>query len=162
MMQIRFATEADVPTILQLIHDLAAFEKLSHEVKTDIPTLTESLFGKRPAAEVLLAERAGKIVGCAIFFHSFSTFLGRHGLYLEDLFVLPSQRGNGVGRELLSSLARIAVERNCGRMEWSVLNWNKKAIDLYEKIGAMPQNEWTVYRLIDQPLRDLAAKASQI
>ena len=160
MIKIRLAVQADGPIILQLIHDLAQFENLSSEVKTDLVTLSESLFGPKASAEVLLAEVAGEVVGCAIFFHNFSTFLGRHGLYLEDLFVKPQSRGRGVGRELLSTLARIAVERGCGRMEWSVLNWNQKAIDLYTRIGATPQSEWTVFRLVDSVLLDLAAKTS--
>lgn len=159
MTQIRFAIKNDVPAILGLIRELAEFEKLSHAVQTDLLTLTESLFGARPAAEVLLAEVLGKVVGCAIFFHNFSTFLGRHGLYLEDLFVKVSHRNHGVGRDLLATLAHLAVERGCGRMEWSVLNWNQNAIELYQKIGAQPQDEWTVYRLTGDALNDLASNA---
>ena len=156
--EIRFANKNDGPTILQLIRELAEFERLSHEVTTHLETLNESLFGDRPVAEVLLAESAGDVVGCAIFFHNFSTFLGRHGMYLEDLFVKPKARGAGIGRLLLARLAQIAIERKCGRMEWSVLNWNQKAIDLYTKIGAKPQSEWTVYRLQDKELKNLAAQ----
>ena len=162
MTKIRFANQADAPAILSLILELAEFEKLLHAVQTDLTTLTQSLFGERPAAEVLLAEVSNEIVGCAIFFHNFSTFLGRHGLYLEDLFVKVSHRNQGIGRSLLATLAQLAVERECGRMEWSVLDWNQKAIDLYENIGAVPQSDWTVYRLSGIALSNLATDAPLI
>ena len=128
---IRPATAADTPVIAQLIRDLAEYEKLSHEVFLDANLLREHLFGPRPYAEVLLAEDQGGVVGFALFFHNYSTFLGRPGIYLEDLYVKPDQRGSGHGKALLQELARIAVQRNCGRLEWSVLNWNEPAIRFY-------------------------------
>lgn len=158
--QIRFAKEADIPIILRLIKDLAEFEQLSHEVSANETILLENLFTKRRSAEVLLAEVEGNVQGCAIFFHNFSTFLGKPGLYLEDLFVRPEARGQGVGMALLSRLAQIALERDCGRMEWSVLNWNQKAIDLYCALGAKPQSEWTTYRLQTEEIRRLADRDS--
>ena len=162
MIRIRFANKNDAPAIFGLIRELAEFEKLLHAVQTDLATLTASLFGARPAAEVILAEVSGEIVGCSIFFHNFSTFLGRHGLYLEDLFVKVSHRNQGIGRDLLATLAQLAVERGCGRMEWSVLNWNQKAIELYQKIGAEPQSEWTVFRLTGNALSNLASNAPRL
>ena len=159
MLKIRFATVDDVPVILSLIKALAAFEKLSHEVTADESVLRKNLFTERKSAEVLLAEKDGETVGCAIFFHSFSTFLGKPGLYLEDLFVLPDQRSSGIGLALLTKLAQLTIDRDCGRLEWSVLNWNQKAIDLYLRLGSDPLNEWTVHRLTGTALTDLAAKA---
>src|SRR5229473_7199127 len=136
--QLRFATRDDVPVIAELIHGLARFEKLEHEVVMTEELLAASLFGKRPYAEVLLAEDDGRAVGFALFFHNFSTFLGRPGIYLEDLFVLPEHRGSGIGRMLLAHLARLAVERGCGRFEWAVLNWNQPSLEFYRSIGALP------------------------
>lgn len=156
MMKIRFAQIEDVPTILTLIKELADFEKLANEVIADEETLKKNLFLERRSAEVLLAEEDGDVLGCAIFFHNFSTFLGKPGLYLEDLFVKPQFRGKGVGMALLSKLAQIALERDCGRMEWWVLDWNKRAIDLYLQLGAKPMDEWTVFRLVGEELRKLA------
>ncbi len=157
MIKIREATIQDVPTILQLIKDLAEFEKLSHEVTADIKILEQNLFTERKCAEVLLAhDEKNQPIGCAIFFHSFSTFLGMPGLYLEDLFVKPEARGKGAGMALLKALAKIAIERRCGRMEWSVLDWNKKAIGLYLKIGAKTMDEWTVMRLAGDQLDSFA------
>ena len=156
-LQIRAATAADTATILGFIRDLAAYEKLSHEVVADEAKLQATLFGARPAAEVLIAEVGGAPVGFALFFPSYSTFLAKPGLYLEDLFVRPSARGQGVGSALLSALARIAVDRDYGRFEWSVLDWNEPAIRLYRSLGAVPMSEWTVNRLTGEPLAKLAA-----
>jgi len=157
-LNIRVAIPTDVPAILSFIRDLAAYEKLAHEVVADEPQLAATLFGARPAAEVLIAELAGEPVGFALFFTSYSTFLAKPGMYLEDLFVRPVARGKGVGSSLLAALARIAVDRNYGRFEWSVLDWNEPAIRLYQSIGAAPMNEWTVQRLTGEPLAALAAK----
>jgi GNAT superfamily N-acetyltransferase len=152
---IRPGDKADVAVIAHLIRELARFEKLEPEVTMTEDLLAENLFGKRRYAETLIAEDAGKPIGFALFFHSFSTFLGKPGLYLEDLFVVPEQRGNGVGRALLKELARIALERECGRLEWAVLNWNRDAIKFYERLGARPNSEWTVYRLAGEALTAL-------
>ncbi len=153
---IRFATHDDCGAILAFIRDLAEYEKLSHEVVADEATLRATLFGVRPAAEVLIAELAGAPVGFALFFQSYSTFLAKPGLYLEDLFVRPAARGQGVGRALMSALARIAVQRHYGRFEWSVLDWNEPALTFYASLGAKPQSEWTVQRLTGDPLAELA------
>jgi GNAT superfamily N-acetyltransferase len=155
---IRSATQEDVPVIAELIRGLARFEKLESEVVMTEELLAAGLFGKHPYAEVLLAEEDGLPVGFALFFHNFSTFLGRPGIYLEDLFVLPDQRGGGIGRMLLTRLARIAVERGCGRLEWAVLDWNRDAISFYEGLGARPNSEWTVYRLTGEALSSLAGQ----
>ncbi|HEY8634247.1 MAG TPA: GNAT family N-acetyltransferase [Candidatus Dormibacteraeota bacterium] len=149
---IRPAERADVPVVAELIWQLARFEKLESQVVLTEDLLEAGLFGPRPYAEAVIAEDDGEPIGFALFFHSFSTFLARPGLYLEDLFVLPVHRGQGVGRALLSHLARLAVERGCGRMEWAVLNWNKDAIRFYERLGAHPNSEWTVYRLDGEAL----------
>jgi len=141
-----------VPVVAELIWQLARFEKLESQVVLTEDLLEAGLFGPRPYAEAVIAEDDGEPIGFALFFHSFSTFLARPGLYLEDLFVLPVHRGQGVGRALLSHLARLAVERGCGRMEWAVLNWNKDAIRFYERLGARPNSEWTVYRLDGEAL----------
>jgi GNAT superfamily N-acetyltransferase len=145
-----------VPVVADLIKQLARFEKLEHEVVLTEELLTAGLFGARPYAEALLAEEDGKQIGFALFFHTFSTFLARPGMYLEDLFVLPDHRGRGVGRALLAHLAHIAIERGCGRLEWAVLNWNEEAIRLYERLGARPNSEWTVYRLTGEAISALA------
>jgi GNAT superfamily N-acetyltransferase len=153
---IRRATIADSETILAFIRDLAEYERLAHEVVADVPALERTLFGTHPAAEVLIAEVAGAPVGFALFFQSYSTFLGKPGLYLEDLFVRPAARGHGVGRALMSALARLCVQRNYGRFEWSVLDWNEPALKFYALLGAKPQSEWTVQRLTGAPLATLA------
>ena len=153
---IRPATHDDLPVIAELIRGLARYEKLEHEVVMTEELLAASLFGKRQYAEVLLAEDDGEAVGFALFFHNFSTFLGRPGIYLEDLFVVPEHRGKGIGRLLLASLARLAVERGCGRLEWAVLDWNQDAIRFYERMGARPNSGWTVYRLTGEALSGLA------
>ena len=155
---IRFATVDDVPLIRRLIRGLAAYEKLLDEAVATEADLRDSLFGESPGAEVLIAERGGDAAGFALFFHNYSTFLGRRGLYLEDLFVLPAHRGHGLGRALMARLARLATERNCGRFEWWVLDWNESAIRFYESLGARAMDEWTVYRLSGEPLARLAAE----
>lgn len=153
---LRFARASDVPVIAELIRGLARFEKLEGEVAMTEDLLAKNLFGPRPYAEALLAEDGGAVVGFALFFHSFSTFLAQPGIYLEDLFVLPERRGHGIGRALLEHLAQIAVERGCGRLEWAVLDWNRAAIGFYERLGARPNSEWTVYRLTGEALLGLA------
>jgi GNAT superfamily N-acetyltransferase len=150
------ATERDTPTILSLIKGLAEYERLGDEVEATEDDIRESLFGDWPGAEVVLAYVGSELAGFALFFHNFSTFLGRRGLYLEDLFVLPAYRGRGVGRRLLAHLARVALERKCGRMEWWVLDWNESAIRFYQSIGARPMDDWTVYRLDGDALARLA------
>lgn len=147
--KIRPATAEDTSEILRLIKELAAFEKLLHQCVSDEATLKKSLFDAPKTAEVLLAEVNGKAIGYALFFHNFSTFLGRKGIYLEDLYVTPEQRGKGIGLALFNQLKKLAKERNCGRLEWWVLDWNKDAIDFYEKQGAKPMSEWVVYRLTE-------------
>ncbi|MBL8799999.1 MAG: GNAT family N-acetyltransferase [Planctomycetia bacterium] len=155
---IRPATPADVPTICRLIRGLAEYEKLTDEVVLDEGQLRDHLFGPRPYAEVLLAEEGSEIIGFALFFHNYSTFLGRPGIYLEDLFVEPSRRGQGHGKQLLLALAKLAVDRGCGRLEWSVLDWNEPAIRFYESLGATALKEWTVYRVTGDALRRLAER----
>lgn len=154
---IRPATPDDVPLILHLIRELAEFERLSHLVETTEPLLYEALFGERPVAEVVLAELGDLTAGYALFFHNFSTFVGRKGLYLEDLYVRPEQRGSGIGRALLLHLAGIARARGCGRMEWSVLDWNEGAIGFYRALGAELMDGWTTCRLDEQGIARLAA-----
>jgi GNAT superfamily N-acetyltransferase len=149
---IRPATVDDVALILRLIHELAVFENLEHEVKTTAAELREHLFGPRPYAEVLIASLADQPVGFALFFHNYSTFLSKPGIYLEDLYVREAFRTHGVGTALLQAVQQLAVERGCGRFEWSVLNWNQRAIDFYEKMGAKPMSEWTIYRLTGEAL----------
>ena len=156
---IRVATARDVPTILSLIRDLAEYERAPHDVVATEASLEEALFGARPAAEVLLGEEAGAAVCFALFFHNFSTWLGRRGLYLEDLFVRPEVRGRGYGRALLVRLAQLAVERGCGRMEWAVLDWNEPAIEFYRKLGARPNEEWTIFRLTREGIAKLSQDA---
>jgi len=146
----------DVPIILQLIRDLATYERAPDEVVATEEQLIEVLFGERPVAEVLLAFEGESPVGFAVYFYSFSTWLARPGLYLEDLFVKPEKRGKGYGRALLVELAKIARERGCGRMEWAVLNWNESAIKFYRTLGAKPMNEWTVFRLTREEITKLA------
>ena len=157
---IRLATPTDIPAIVHLIRALAEYEKLSHQVVVDEARLREHLFGPKPYAEVLLAEDGGQVVGYALFFHTYSTFLGRPSLYLEDLFVLPEQRGRGHGKALLARLARLAVERDCGRFEWMVLDWNTPAIEFYESLGAALAPEWKLCRMTGEALRRFAATAA--
>lgn len=159
---IRPALPADVPTIARLIRELAEYERLSHEVFLEEDLLREHLFGARPYAEVLLAEDAGIVVGMALFFHNYSTFLGRPGLYLEDLFVLPEFRGRGFGKALLRAVAQVAVARECGRLEWSVLDWNEPSIAFYRSVGAQAMDEWTVFRLTGEALLRLGEASQEI
>jgi GNAT superfamily N-acetyltransferase len=153
---IRPARVEDVPVILQLIRDLAMYERAPNDVTATEEQLVGVLFGERPAAEVLLAFEGQSPVGFAVFFYNFSTWLGRPGLYLEDLFVKPEKRGKGYGRALLVELAKIARDRECGRMEWAVLNWNEPAIKFYRALGAKPMDEWTVFRLTSDEIAQLA------
>ena len=153
---IRPAVPADAGLILAFIRELGEYERLSHEVVADEAGLAAQLFGKRPRAEVLIAEVDGDGAGFALFFHNFSTFVGKPGLYLEDLFVRPAFRGHGLGKRLMVRLARIAIERGCGRFEWSVLDWNTPAIDFYRSLGATGMDEWTVQRVSGDALRALA------
>jgi GNAT superfamily N-acetyltransferase len=161
---IRTATERDVPLILELIRGLAEYERLGHAVTATEAGLRQSLFGtSAPSAgvEVLIAEALGEPVGFALFFHNFSTFVGKRGLYLEDLFVKPDWRGRGVGRLLLVRLAQLAVERDCGRLEWAVLDWNEPAIRFYKGLGAQPMHDWTVFRVDGDALQQLAAERAE-
>jgi GNAT superfamily N-acetyltransferase len=153
---IRPATIDDVPTIARMIRALAEYERLSHEAVFREEALREHLFGPRKYAEVVFAEEAGEVVGFALFFHNFSTFLAKPGLYLEDLFVVPERRGRGHGEALLRHLAKLAVERGCGRFEWAVLDWNADAIQFYERLGAVPMKEWRIFRLTGDALARLA------
>lgn len=156
-LDIRAAVEADTPLILAFTRELADYEKLLHEVRSTEQRLRELLFGEHPAAEVLIAEWSGEPVGFALFFHNFSTFEGKRGIYLEDLFVRPTHRGKGIGKRLLAELARIAVARDCARLEWAVLDWNEPAIRFYRSLGARQVREWIVNRVSGDALRDLAA-----
>jgi GNAT superfamily N-acetyltransferase len=158
--EIRSAGVEDVPTILELINDLATYERAPAEVRATEERLVDVLFGEKPAAEVLLAFEKDTPVGFALFFHNFSTWLGRPGLYLEDLFVKPEKRGKGYGRALLVDLAKVAYERGCGRMEWAVLDWNEPAIKFYRSLGAKPMEEWTVFRLTHDGIARLSQSES--
>lgn len=155
---IREATPADLPLIAQFIRDLAAYEKLSHEVRFDEAALGERLFGPRPYAEVIIGEIDGAPQGFALFFHNFSTFEGRPGIYLEDLFVRPEARGSGLGKALLGHLAKLAIERDCARLEWWVLDWNSPSIGFYQSLGARLMDEWTVMRVDGAALTRLAGE----
>ncbi|KEQ54098.1 GNAT family N-acetyltransferase [Sphingobium chlorophenolicum] len=154
---IREAVPADIGSIHHFILALADYEKLSHEVKADRASLDKYLFGQRPMAEVLIAEHDGEAIGFALFFHNFSTFEGRPGIYLEDLFVIPEARGLGAGKALLSRLAQLALERDCARLEWWVLDWNEPSIAFYRSLGARPMEEWTVQRVDGEALSALAS-----
>ena len=157
--RIRPGVEDDLPVILTLIHALAQYEKAApEEVPVNLDVLRESLFGASPAAEVLLAEVDGETAGFALFFHNFSTWQGRRGLYLEDLFVYPAMRGRGIGKALLRELARIAMERGCARMEWAVLDWNAPSIAFYKSLGAVSMDEWTIFRLASPAIARLRAR----
>jgi len=158
-LSIRPATRDDLPLIAQFIRDLADYEKLAHEVRFDEATLGEKLFGARPYAEVVIGELNGAPQGFALFFHNFSTFEGRPGIYLEDLFVRPEARGSGLGKALLIHLAALCTERDCARLEWSVLDWNAPAIGFYQSLGARMMDEWTVMRVDGDALTSLAASA---
>ncbi|MCO5114226.1 MAG: GNAT family N-acetyltransferase [Bdellovibrionaceae bacterium] len=154
--QIRFAQRQDCKLILDFITQLAIYEKLEHEVSATVEALQNTLFGEKPHAEVVILEEQQRPVGFALFFHNYSTFLAQPGLYLEDLFVLPEYRGKGYGTLLLSFLADLAVQRDCGRFEWSVLDWNTPALRVYERLGALPMSEWTSQRLTGEALQKLA------
>ena len=158
---IRAAVRGDVPVILELIQGLAEYEKLAHECVATEAALVETLFGTRPQAEVIIALADGTPAGFALFFPNYSTFLARQGIYLEDLFVKPAFRGRGIGKRLLQHLAALAVERKCGRLEWSVLDWNQDAIRFYESLGAKAMDEWTVYRVSGETLQALGRSAGQ-
>ncbi|MFN8617517.1 MAG: GNAT family N-acetyltransferase [Dehalococcoidia bacterium] len=156
---LRAATEADLDTIIELIHALADYEREPDAVRLDRGVLRGHLFGPRPYAEVILAETdTGESAGFALFFHNFSTWEGKPGIYLEDLFVRPEFRGHGYGKALLSELARLAVERGCARLEWAVLDWNEPSIQFYKALGAVPMDEWTTYRVTGDALRGLAGR----
>ena len=157
-LRIERATPRDVPLILRLIKALAEYERMADEVIATEAGLRETLFGARPSAEVVIAYAGNEPAGFALFFQNYSTFLGKPGLYLEDLFVAPEYRGRGYGKALLQHLATLAVERGCGRFEWSVLDWNEPAIGFYKKLGAQPMNAWTIFRVTGDALRQLAAQ----
>jgi GNAT superfamily N-acetyltransferase len=156
--EIKSATITDAPLILQFIKELAEYEKLSHEVVATEDSLKQTLFGQHPYAEVIIGYMDEKPVGFALFFHNYSTFLGKPGIYLEDLFVRPDARGKSIGYKILVYLAKLAKERHCSRLEWSVLDWNEGAIEFYKRLGAKPMDEWTVFRLTGQVLDELADK----
>ncbi|MFC4654260.1 MULTISPECIES: GNAT family N-acetyltransferase [Rheinheimera] len=155
--QLRLAQATDVPVILSFIRQLAEYEKLSHQVVATEQSLTDTLFGAKAYAEVVIAEHQGQPAGFALFFHNYSTFLAKPGLYLEDLFVAPDKRGLGLGKALITYLARLAVERDCGRMEWSVLDWNQPAIDFYQSLGASMLDDWRINRVTGDSLMQMAA-----
>jgi len=155
---IRCATVADVPVIFQFVRELAAYEKLSHEVTATEELLRRNLFGPQPTAEVILVGEDEVAGGFAVFFHNFSTFLGKPGIYLEDLYVRPELRGRGWGKAMMVYLARLARQRDCGRFEWAVLDWNKPSLDFYQSIGARPMSDWTVQRMTGDALAALAAQ----
>ncbi len=157
--QIKSATDSDVPVILSFVKKLARYEQLLHEVVATEDRLRETLFGKRRTAEVAIGYHETKPVGFVLFFHNYSTFLGKPGLYIEDLFVDEDYRRRGYGRALLLHVARLAKERDCGRLEWSVLDWNQQAINFYKKLGALPMSEWTVFRVAGQSLDELAGQS---
>lgn len=158
-LKLRFADVNDVSLILALIRELAEYEKMLPEVVATEEVLTNSLF-ERKMAEVIIAEFNHKPVGFALFFHNFSTFLGRPGIYLEDLYIKPEMRGKGIGKIILAFLAKLALERKCGRLEWWCLDWNEPSIQFYKKLGAVPMDEWTVFRVSDEALNNLARKFS--
>lgn len=160
IIHIRPAQTADAALIAALIRELAEYEKLLHECHVTAENIGASLFGAKPQAECVIAELEGQAVGFALFFHNYSTFLAKPGLYLEDLFVRPEARGHGVGKAVLAHLAQLAVQRGCGRFEWSVLDWNAPAIAFYESLGAKPQTEWSIYRITGAELTVLAAQAA--
>ncbi|MGE5499144.1 MAG: N-acetyltransferase family protein [Syntrophothermus sp.] len=153
---IRKSEKKDVPLILSFIKELAEYERMLDQVSADEDQISETLFGERPSAECVLAFYEGKPAGTAIYFYNFSTFVGRPGLYLEDLFVKPELRGKGIGKALLKYLAQTAVNKKCGRFEWAVLDWNEPAINFYKSLGAVPMNEWTIFRLSGEKLEELA------
>ncbi|WP_028241448.1 GNAT family N-acetyltransferase [Stutzerimonas azotifigens] len=158
-LHIRPATRGDAALILRFITELAVYERAEHEVKTDVAGIEASLFAADASAQALICERDGQPIGYAVYFFNYSTWLGRNGLYLEDLYVTPEARGTGAGKALLKHLARLAVARGCGRFEWAVLDWNEPAIQFYRSLGALPQDEWTTYRLTGAALQALAEQS---
>jgi GNAT superfamily N-acetyltransferase len=160
MAEIRPATAGDVPAMVGLVRELATYERAEEEVQLTPELLEAALFGASPAVFAHVAETGGEVAGFALWFVSYSTWLGRHGIYLEDLYVRPERRGQGLGKALLAALARVCVERGYGRLEWSVLDWNTPAVEFYRANGATAQDEWTVFRLTGDPLRTLAASAA--
>jgi GNAT superfamily N-acetyltransferase len=160
--QLRPATESDIPTIFSFIMQLADYERLKHEVVATEARLRETLFGETRYAEVIFAVVEDQPVGFALYFHNYSTFLAKPGLYLEDLFVVPSHRGKGLGKALLAALAQIAVERDCGRLDWNVLDWNQPAIDFYTAIGAVAVSEWNTFRMTGDALETLASSSGVV
>ena len=156
MLEIRKAQKSDCAEIIKLVSELAEYEKLAHEAQATPELIEEALFTEHPKVFCEIAEYGGKVAGMALYFYNFSTFIGKHGLYLEDLFVRPELRGKGIGKALLVKLAQIAKENNCGRMEWSVLDWNEPAIKFYLSLDAKPMDEWTVYRLDEKAIAELA------
>jgi len=159
-LSVRPAVQGDASLLLTLIRELADYERLSHEVRATEELLHEALFGERPYAEAVIGHVGEHVAGFALFFHNFSTFLARPGMYLEDLYVRPQYRGSGLGKALLQHVAQLAVERGCGRMEWSVLDWNTPAAGFYRNLGAEPMDEWTVFRLTGEALRQVGRKAT--
>lgn len=157
VLSVRNATMDDAGVILQFVKELAAYEKAEHEVLATESSIRESIFSDESATKAVICESDGQPAGLAVYFFNYSTWLAKHGLYLEDLYVTPAARGTGAGKALLKHLAQVAVSRNCGRFEWSVLDWNEPAIQFYQSLGAKPQNEWVGYRLTGQALLDLAA-----
>lgn len=153
---IRNATKSDAALILQFIVELARYEKAEHEVKANIPSIEQTIFGANTTTHALICERDGRAIGFAVYFFNYSTWQGKNGLYLEDLYVQPEERGSGAGKQLLQYLAKLAIEKNCGRFEWSVLDWNEPAIRFYESIGAKAKNEWVAYQLAGEALVKLA------
>ncbi len=160
-LSLRLATQHDVPQILRFIRELAEYEKLLDMVVADEAKLTATLFGDKPYAEVVIADYAGQPAGFALFFHNYSTFLAKPGIYLEDLFVDPALRGKGIGKALITYLAKLAVERDCGRLEWAVLDWNQPAIDFYQSLGAQMLHDWRVNRVTGDTLQQMAAMFPQ-
>ena len=154
---IKQAVEEDIPLLLSFIKKIAGYEKLSHEVITTEEILRESLFGKKPSAEVVFGYLDNQPVSYAVYFYNFSTFIGKKGLYLEDLFVLPELRGKGIGKKMLLNLIKKAVDENCGRMEWAVLDWNEPAINFYKSLGAKPMDEWTTFRMDESALKKIVS-----
>ena len=159
--KLRFASEKDIPTILYFIKELATYEKLEHEVVATSEVLKESLFGKHKNAEVIIGAYKSKPVAFALFFHNFSTFLGKNGIYIEDIYVKPEYRGKGFGKSIFSFLAKLAKDRNCGRLEWWCLDWNKSALKFYKSLGAKPMDEWTVQRISGKDLDQLAGEKAE-
>jgi GNAT superfamily N-acetyltransferase len=160
--KISAAKEADIPEILELVRELAVYEKLTHLLVATEAGYWECLFGKHPVAEALMARKGKEAVGYAIFFRNFSTFLGKPGIYLEDIFVLPSHRGKGIGKKMLATVAAIAQERGCGRLEWSVLDWNTPSIDFYRSLGAEPLDGWTIFRMTEDTIAKLAEHGDRL